>query len=343
MLSRPVAAASVPLLFCALFSASVFLLAACNDSLSEKGPGPDHSEHAEDTLASDTTRASVVPKADSGILVQPAPAPGTRHTYHFIHPKDSAGKAEIKALSKEQMAIVYAVNRVDPGPAKRTDTLVVPDQWENDLLAYSPFPAQVPGLQEVKKIIIFSYPIQAFGVYENGSLVRWGPTSMGKKATPTPTGLFFSNWKSKEATSTVDPSWKLKWNFNVSNKGGVGWHQYAMPGYPASHSCMRLFDYDALWLYDWADQWRISPDRSTVLVKGTPCIIYGSYAFGQLKPWRRLPANGADNDITPEALMAEVTPHLEKIIEAQRVRDEAPPVVARAEPTDTARRVSQTP
>lgn len=333
----------MPLLFCTSFLFSIFLLAACNDSLSEKGPGPDHSEHSQDTLTADTARASELPKADSATTASPAPNPNARYTYHFIHPKDSAGKAELKGLSKEQMQIVYAINRVDPGPAKRTDTLVIPDQWEADLIAYSPFPAHVPGLQEVKKIIIFSYPIQAFGVYENGQLIRWGPTSMGKKATPTPIGLFFSNWKSKEATSTVDPTWKLKWNFNVSNKGGVGWHQYAMPGYPASHSCMRLFDYDAQWLYDWADQWRISPDRGTVLVKGTPCIIYGKYAFGQLKPWRRLPLDGADNDISPGALMAEITPHLEKIMEAQRVRDEAPPLVARTEPADTARRVNQAP
>jgi hypothetical protein len=106
---------------------------------------------------------------------------------------------------------------------------------------------------------------------------------------------------------------------------------------------MRLFDYDARWLYDWADQWRISPDRGSVEVKGTPCIIYGSYAFGQLKPWRRLVANGADNDVSPDALMAVVEPHLEKIMDAQRVRDAAPPAVARAVPNDSVRSVTQTP
>jgi hypothetical protein len=30
----------------------------------------------------------------------------------------------------------------------------------------------------------------------------------------------------------------LRWNFNIENKLGVGWH--SLPGYPASHSCLRL-------------------------------------------------------------------------------------------------------
>jgi len=338
--------ASMPALRCARSSA-LFLFTVLFAASCATGGDDEHQERPADTTAAmpdqpataDTVAVANPPKDSAAAptaanrpMGEPGPPSAAGHSYYFIHPKDSSGKAFLKSLSKEQLQIVYALNRVDPGPARRTDTLVIPAKWEADLMAYSPYPAEVPGLRDVKKIIFFSYPIQAFGVYENGVLKRWGPTSMGKKSTPTPTGLFFSNWKSKEAISTVDPTWKLKWNFNVSNKGGVGWHQYAMPGYPASHSCMRLYDYDARWLYDWADQWRLTADRATVAVKGTPCVIFGKYPFGQLKPWRYLPGAGGANDISADALMAEVQNYLPQILEAQRVRETA---VAAAPPADS--------
>jgi hypothetical protein len=87
---------------------------------------------------------------------------------------------------------------------------------------------------------------------------------------------------------------------------------------------MRLFEYDARWLYDWADQWRLTRDGGSVVLKGTPCVIFGSYPFGQLKPWRRLVANGDDNNISAEALAAEVEGSMDKIMEAQAARDAAP-------------------
>ena len=320
--SRITAAAPGPLRISVLFFLILLCLAACTE-------GTDDSARrrldSDTTVATADTATTAALTADStATLTNSFAPPHSVQRYYFIHPKDSAGKAFLKSLSPEQLKIVYALNRVDPGPARRTDTLVIPSEWAADLMAYSPFPAQVPALAGVKKIIFFAYPIQAFGVYENGQLIRWGPTSMGKKSTPTPTGLFFSNWKSKETISTVDDDWVLKWNFNVSNRGGIGWHQYQMPGYPASHSCMRLFEHDARWLYDWADQWRLTPDGGSVVLKGTPCVIFGSYPFGQLKPWRHLPADGAANNISPDALAAEVQPFMDKIMDAQQARDASP-------------------
>jgi hypothetical protein len=57
---------------------------------------------------------------------------------------------------------------------------------------------------------------------------------MGEKH-KTPTGLFFTNWKAEETTSTFDDvGFALQHRIN-----SVGWHQYSLP-YPASHSCLRL-------------------------------------------------------------------------------------------------------
>src|SRR5690606_24498723 len=113
---------------------------------------------------------------------------------------------------------------------------------------------------------------QAWAIYEYGDMKRWGATSMGKESAQTPTGLHFANWKGEEVQSTVDDEWILKWNFNIMNKEGVGWHQYDMPGYPASHSCLRLFEKDARFLYEWADQWVIE-GTDNIKAHGTPTIV----------------------------------------------------------------------
>ena len=100
---------------------------------------------------------------------------------------------------------------------------------------YFPFPFEASFLKGIKKIIFFSYPTQSFAAYENGVLVYTGPTSMGRKADMTPTGLFYTNWKAEQTTSTFNDEWDLKWNFNIENKLVIGFHQYEMPGYSASH------------------------------------------------------------------------------------------------------------
>jgi hypothetical protein len=47
------------------------------------------------------------------------------------------------------------------------------------------------------------------------------------------------NTKAEETTSTFDDEWDLRWNFNIENKLGVGWHQYSLP-VSSPHSCLRL-------------------------------------------------------------------------------------------------------
>jgi len=47
-----------------------------------------------------------------------------------------------------------------------------------------------------------------------------------------------------------------------------------MPGYPASHSCIRLLVKDAKWLYEWVDLWKVAPGF-VIKNKGTPIIVFG--------------------------------------------------------------------
>jgi hypothetical protein len=219
-----------------------------------------------------------------------------------------------------KLAIIVAVNRTDKASFAKMDSFIIPTDMAGDIAYYLSFPLNVKYLEAVDKIILFSYPTQTFATYENGILIYTGPTNMGRKADPTPTGLFFANWKAEKTISTVNDEWELFWNFNIANKEGVGWHQYVMPGYPASHSCLRLQEKDARYLYDWADQWVLG-DKETVLANGTPVIVFGSYNFDGPKPWWQLGANPHALDISEAEIQKQVSPFLDKILAEQQKRE----------------------
>lgn len=232
---------------------------------------------------------------------------------------DSLIKKFNKEFTAAQKYTIAALNRIDVDHIKTRDSLIVPNEFYSDFLQYSPFPQQVDILQEIQKFIVFSYPIQAFAVYEKGHLIKWGPTNMGKKASQTPRGLFFTNWKGRKVRSTVDSEWILNWNFNIHNSEGVGFHQYAMPGYPASHSCIRLLDADAQWLYNWADQWVLA-DKNTIAAKGNPVLVYGDYNFGVKGIWYQLYKDPQITDISESQLTQLIQPHIETILREQNTR-----------------------
>ncbi len=219
-----------------------------------------------------------------------------------------------------KLNIVYALNRTDKANFKKLDSVVIPVDFSGDLVYYLPFPLHVNALEGISKIIIFSYPTQTFAAYKNGELVYTGPTNMGRKADPTPTGLFFTNWKAEKTTSTFNDEWDLKWNFNIENKLGVGFHQYELPGYPASHSCLRLLEKDAKFLYKFADEW-ILRDKENIKVKGTPVVVFGSYDFDGPKPWLQLTSNPKVLNIPEAEIEKQTKPFIQEILENQTLRE----------------------
>jgi hypothetical protein len=243
----------------------------------------------------------------------------TGYSAYPIKGVDSAVKVFKKKYSPEEQYTILALNRLDVKHIGRADTLVIPDKLATDLMSYSPYPASVESLNDIPKIIFFSYPVQAFGAYEHGKLVYWGPTSMGSKIHKTPTGLHFANWKGRQIISTVNDEWKLNWNFNIANKDGVGWHEYDLPGYPASHSCLRLLADQAKWLYDWGNQW-ILDKQGKLLANGTPVVVFGEYPWGGRRPWKNLLDNPEANVITEKDMTDLVQPYLEKIKAEQERR-----------------------
>ncbi|ACU07044.1 ErfK/YbiS/YcfS/YnhG family protein [Flavobacteriaceae bacterium 3519-10] len=264
----------------------------------------------------------VVPK-DSAIQAE-NPKPEISYK-PFVFPednKDSAMAVFNKQYSEEEQYTILALNRLDSKNKWRADTLAVPDQFDHTLMSYSPFPDNLQILADVNKFVLFSYPIQAYALYEKGRLVKWGPTSMGKKSAQTKQGLMFGNWKKELAISTVDSEWKLPYNFNVHNTLGIGWHQYDLPGFPASHSCLRLLMDDAKFLYKWADQWVLDEKGTSRIATGTSVIVFGEYNWGGKKPWKNLLDDPAANDVSVTVLHAVIEPHLAEIMEEQANREE---------------------
>ena len=191
-------------------------------------------------------------------------------------------------LGPEQWERVLKVNRVDLAHVREGEMLMIPEVLTDDLVL-SPFPTPMEKIQGIQKVLLVSRRVQAFAGYERGRQVHWGPASTGKKATPTPAGLYHTNWKARERASTVNGEWILPWYFNLANFDGISFHQYELPGYPASHSCIRLLESDAKWIYDWADQWVLSKDGAMVIIPGTPVIVFGEYDYRTREaPWKKL-------------------------------------------------------
>lgn len=243
------------------------------------------------------------------------------HQIEYRLIKSKGYKSLINEFDTTGANLILALNRIDKNRIRNLDSIVVPDTILNDLNLYSPFPQHIDLLEKVKKIIIISQTDQAFAAYELGTLVKWGPTSTGKKSTPTPNGLFATNWKSKKTISTDNSDWILKWYFNLDNFNGVSLHEFDLPGFPASHACTRLFAEDAKWIYYWADQWIVTADGENIIAYGTPVIIYGKYDFKGKKPWRFLPTEPEKAMVNKIELESEIQKHILTILTRQNDRE----------------------
>ncbi|WP_419868411.1 L,D-transpeptidase [Chryseobacterium sp. CT-SW4] len=305
---------------------ALFLISCKKETLSENNSQSDDNPSTEavvaetDSLKKDSVEEKVVKESVPPIMQENGFYSG------LILPKDKKLRDSVyadfsKKYTEKERYTILALNRLDSKSKWNADTLVVPTKIDTTLMAYSPFPMQLDILSNVKKLVVFSYPIQAYGVYSNGSLVKWGPTSMGSKSAKTKTGLMFANWKKKLAISTVSDEWKLPYNVNVHNTLGIGWHEYTLPGYPASHSCLRLLKKDAQWLYSYADTWILNPGGATLKANGTPVVIFGDYPWGKRKPWRKLLNDPNANNISVEEMTQLMEPNIEKIVKEQSNRE----------------------
>src|SRR6476469_7535033 len=111
--------------------------------------------------------------------------------------------------------------------------------------------------------IIVSVPEQRVYVYRNGIQIGSASCSTGKSGHDTPTGVFTilqkeeEHYSSKYADAPMPNMQRLTWD-------GVALHAGKLPGYPASHGCVRLPPAFAKHLY-------------AITTIGTPVIIAGDH------------------------------------------------------------------
>jgi hypothetical protein len=211
------------------------------------------------------------------VLAQAGEWPGPV-TYRLEATVDEEGRG-LDRFESWQIELLKKINRRDLQHLKRSKSLIVPDGWPADDRAYSQLPVFYQWAEPHPKAIVVYKPGQMFAAYEHGELVRWGPVSTGKKATPTPSGLFHLTWRSRGHRSSVNQAWFMPWYFNFEHRRGLAFHEHPLPGRPASHACIRLLRDDAKWLYGWGETWKLDERGWEILERGTPVLILGAYDF----------------------------------------------------------------
>jgi hypothetical protein len=218
---------------------------------------------------------------------EPASAPpASSQVYQLV--EGGMRKEELQRLDPDLLALLEKLNRADASRLARLPALVMPASDALDELQHSPLPLTFDWASELPKALVVHLPSQVFGAYERGSLVRWGPISSGRESDRTPSGLFYLNWKSPGRHSSIDPDWYMPWYFNFEARRGIAFHQYRLPGVPASHACIRLLERDAKWLFEWGEGWKHNERGRRIPASGTPVLILGQYDFDAPPPWRSL-------------------------------------------------------
>lgn len=115
--------------------------------------------------------------------------------------------------------------------------------------------------------VVVSIPEQRVHVYRNGVRIAVSTCSTGKPGHATPTGVFVVLQKDKNHHSSTYNDAPMP-NMNRLTWSGIALHAGDLPGYPASHGCVRL-------------PMAFSANLFTVTHVGTPVIISGAAS----DPW----------------------------------------------------------
>jgi L,D-transpeptidase ErfK/SrfK len=177
--------------------------------------------------------------------------------------------------------IVMRVNRMNT-PVYQGMVIAIPDAvQDSDVMDFSPFPKQIDPPQE--KMLVFDPLHQAWGAYDtDGTLLRWGPASGGSDwcrdlEAPCHTHAGEFRMYSLGSSSCISHKFPLPdggapMPYCMFFNSGQAFHgePNGLPGYNASHGCIRVYVNDAEWLrYDFVEPPNESNDyRGTKVVVG---------------------------------------------------------------------------
>ena len=156
----------------------------------------------------------------------------------------------LETMFGEDWVDVARFNRIDRRHAHPGLSIKVPRRLE-DLAQFTPLPLVYPPGELNEKFILIDLTEQFLGAYEFGALRFATPIASGDGLNETPTGAFRltaahlqhqSDLYTIEGTDRPYPmNYALR--FHVNREGVSYWiHGRDMPGFPASHGCIGLYD-----------------------------------------------------------------------------------------------------
>lgn len=95
--------------------------------------------------------------------------------------------------------------------------------------------------------IVINRATQSYAVLDAGKTIKTGRVSTGKPGHTTPAGRFTIHAKYTKVRSA---KYKVMMKYTMLFKGSLyAIHQGSLPGYPASHGCVRVPEKDARYLF----------------------------------------------------------------------------------------------
>lgn len=165
---------------------------------------------------------------------------------HFIQPDQT-----LESLFGDDWIAVARFNRIDRRHVYPGMTIKVPDSMA-DIRYYTPMPDFYQPAAKHDKYILVDITEQWLGAYQHGKLAFSVPAATGKATTETPTGMFRVLSRDKNHTSSLykvaDDAEEqypmdnaLRFHFGSDNVS-YWLHARDLPGKPASHGCIGLYD-----------------------------------------------------------------------------------------------------
>lgn len=205
-------------------------------------------------------------------------------------------------LFPEHWQDVARFNRIDRRHAYAGVRIRIPARIQ-EIADFTPLSAHLAEADNEAKFVLIDLSEQFLGAYEYGRLVFSAPVTSGEaegSGNLTPTGRFTISAAQRLRESTLytiegtDIPYPMTYalRFHVTRRGVIYWiHGRDVPGYPASHGCVGLYDEemqkqyygiprnpvldDARKLYTWV----LGPQRenaaSLMLLDGPPLLIVG--------------------------------------------------------------------
>ena len=156
----------------------------------------------------------------------------------------------LEKLFGDRWVDVARFNRIDRRHARAGASIKVPKRIE-DLESFLPLPLFYPPAEWDKQFMLIDLSEQFLGAYELGALRFAMPIASGNGGNETPTGEFRitavhrSHQSCLYTVEGTDRPYPMNHalRFHVNREGVSYWiHGRDLPGYPASHGCIGLYD-----------------------------------------------------------------------------------------------------